>query len=93
MFPKRLDVEQSRYCLLHVVPVKDQGEWVYHFINEITAASLLTKDENFHVIVVDFESQDISITQAFDTDLLRKQTHYPKYEREVLQDVGLKQGC
>ena len=54
-----------------VVPVKDQGEWVYHFINEITAASLLTKDENFHVIVVDFESQDISISQAFDTDLLR----------------------
>ncbi|XP_015767719.1 PREDICTED: N-acetyl-beta-glucosaminyl-glycoprotein 4-beta-N-acetylgalactosaminyltransferase 1-like [Acropora digitifera] len=54
-----------------VVPVKDQGEWVYHFINEITAASLLTMDENFHVIVVDFESEDISISQAFDTDLLR----------------------
>ena len=54
-----------------VLPVKDQGEWVYHFINEITAASLLTEDENFHVIVVDFESQDISISQAFDTDLLR----------------------
>ena len=54
-----------------IVPVKDQGEWVYHFINEITAASLLTKDENFHVIVVDFESQDISMSQAFDTDLLR----------------------
>ncbi|XP_015747107.1 PREDICTED: N-acetyl-beta-glucosaminyl-glycoprotein 4-beta-N-acetylgalactosaminyltransferase 1-like isoform X2 [Acropora digitifera] len=54
-----------------ILPVKDQGEWVYHFINEITAASLLTKDENFHIIVVDFESQDISISQAFDTDLLR----------------------
>ena len=55
-----------------VLLVKDQGEWVYHFINEITAASLLTEDENFHVIVVDFESQDISISQAFDTDLLRR---------------------
>ena len=54
-----------------VLPVKDQGEWVYHFINEITAASLLAEDQNFHVIVVDFESQDISISQAFDTDLLR----------------------
>ena len=54
-----------------VLPVKDQGEWIYHFINEITAASLLTEDENFHVIVVDFESRDISISQAFDTDLLR----------------------
>ena len=40
-------------------------------ISLISLASLLTKDENFHIIVVDFESQDISISQAFDTDLLR----------------------
>ncbi|XP_044174681.1 N-acetyl-beta-glucosaminyl-glycoprotein 4-beta-N-acetylgalactosaminyltransferase 1-like [Acropora millepora] len=69
-FPKGLTWNKAA-TVYFVVPVKDQGEWVYHFINEITAASLLTKDENFHVIVVDFESQDISISQAFDTDLLR----------------------
>ena len=74
-----------------ILPVKDQGEWVYHFINEITAASLLSKDENFHVIVVDFESQDISISQAYGSS--PQQKHYHKYDREVLQDVGFKQCC
>ena len=68
--PKGLTWNKSA-TVYFIVPVKDQGEWVYHFINEITAASLLTKDENFHVIVVDFESQDITMSQAFDTDLLR----------------------
>jgi len=54
-----------------ILPVKDQGKWVYHFINELTVASLLTGDKNFHVIVVDFESQDINLLRAFGTSLLR----------------------
>ena len=54
-----------------ILPVKDQGRWVYHFINELTVASLLTGDKNFHVIVVDFESEDINLLKAFDTSLLR----------------------
>ena len=54
-----------------ILPVKDQGRWVYHFINELTIASLLTGDTNFHVIVADFESQDIDMAKAFNTTLLR----------------------
>ena len=54
-----------------IVSVKDQGRWVYHFINDLTVASLLTGDKNFHVIVADFESQDIDLAKAFDTALLR----------------------
>ncbi|PFX21772.1 beta-1,4-N-acetylgalactosaminyltransferase 3-like [Stylophora pistillata] len=54
-----------------IVPVKDQGRWVYHFINELTIASFLTADTNFHVIIVDFESQDIDLPKAFDTSLIR----------------------
>ena len=54
-----------------ILPVKNQGRWIYHFINELTVASLLTGDKNFHVIVVDFASQDIDMTKAFDTPLLR----------------------
>ena len=53
-----------------ILPVKEQGRWVYHFINEITIASSLTGDTNFHVIVVDFESEDIDMTKAFNTTLL-----------------------
>lgn len=54
-----------------ILPVKEQGRWVYHFINQITIASSLTGDTSFHVIVVDFESEDIDMTKAFNTTLLR----------------------
>ena len=54
-----------------ILPVKDQGNWVHHFITQLNEASLLTGDTNFHVIVVDFESKDIDISKAFSTSLLR----------------------
>ncbi|XP_022788351.1 beta-1,4-N-acetylgalactosaminyltransferase 3-like [Stylophora pistillata] len=54
-----------------ILPVKEQGRWVYHFNNQITIASSLTGDTSFHVIVVDFESEDIDMTKAFNTTLLR----------------------
>ena len=61
----------SKATVYFILPVKDQGRWVYHFINELTVASLLTGDTNFHVIVVDFESQDIYMDKAFNTSLFR----------------------
>ena len=54
-----------------ILPVKDQERWIYHFINELTVAILLTGDKNFRVIVVHFESQDINLEKAFNTSLLR----------------------
>ncbi|KAL9979434.1 hypothetical protein ACROYT_G017105 [Oculina patagonica] len=69
-FPEGMDWNNNA-TMYFIVPVKDQGRWVYHFINELTVASLMTGDKNFHVIVVDFESQDIDMVKAFDTDLLR----------------------
>ena len=53
-----------------ILPVKEQGNWVHHFINQLTDASLLTGDTNFHVIVVDFKSKDIDMGKAFNTSLL-----------------------
>ena len=53
-----------------ILPVKDQGNWVHYFINQLTEASLLTGDTNFHVIIVDFESKDIDMDKAFNTSLL-----------------------
>ena len=53
-----------------ILPVKEQGKWVHHFINQLTDASLLTGDTNFHVIVVDFRSTDIDMDKAFNTPLL-----------------------
>ena len=43
---------------------------MHHFINQLTDASLLTGDSNFHVIVVDFKSKDIDMGKAFNTSLL-----------------------
>ena len=53
-----------------ILPVKDQGKWVHHFINQLTEASLLTGDTNFHVIIADFQSKDIDMGKAFNTSLL-----------------------
>jgi len=61
----------SKAMVYFILPVKDQGRWVYHFINELTVASILTGDMNFHVVVADFESQDIEMTKAFNTSLFR----------------------
>ena len=52
-----------------ILPVKDQGKWVHHFINQLTDGSLLTGDTNFHVIIADFESKDIDVGKAFNTSL------------------------
>ena len=54
-----------------ILPVMNQGNWVHHFINQLTDASLLTGDTNFHVIIVDFESKDIDMAKAFNTALLK----------------------
>ena len=69
-FPEGMDWNNNA-TVYFILPVKDQGKWVYHFINELTVASLLTGDTNFHVIVIDFESRDIDMAKAFDTSLLR----------------------
>lgn len=54
-----------------VLPVKDQGNWVHYFIEQLTYASQATDDSNFHVIVTDFQSKDIDMAKAFNTPLLQ----------------------
>ena len=53
-----------------IIPVKDQGIWLHHFIKQVTIASLSSGDTNFHVIIADFESKDIDMSKAFSTPLL-----------------------
>ena len=61
----------SSATVYFIVAVKDQGLWVQHFIKQLTIASLLTGDTNFHVIIADFQSKDINMSEAFSTSLLR----------------------
>ena len=73
-FPEGIDWN-STATVYFILPVKNQGRWVYHFINELTVASLLTGDTNFHVIVVDFESWDIDMVKAFNSSHLLRSRH------------------
>ena len=69
-FPEGMNWNMSA-TVYFIIPVKNQGKWVRHFIKQLTDASLLTGDTNFHVIIADFESQDINMSKAFNTSLLR----------------------
>lgn len=75
-----------------ILPVKNQGNWVYHFINELTIASSLTNDLNFHVMVIDFESRDIDMEKAFNTTLLRDRHTLVKMTGKFYKTLALNEG-
>ncbi|XP_026869597.2 N-acetyl-beta-glucosaminyl-glycoprotein 4-beta-N-acetylgalactosaminyltransferase 1 [Electrophorus electricus] len=57
-----------------VVPVKNQARWVQQFIADMEVLHRETRDENFSVIIVDFESDDMDVEQAL------RESMVPRYE-------------
>ncbi|XP_068760127.1 beta-1,4-N-acetylgalactosaminyltransferase 3-like [Montipora capricornis] len=57
---------ESSATVYFVLPVKNQGKWVHHFASQLINTSKETSDLKFHVIIIDFESQDVDIERVFD---------------------------
>lgn len=44
--------------------MKNQARWVQQFISDMASLYLNTKDANFNVILVDFDSDDMDVEKA-----------------------------
>lgn len=90
-FPEGMEWQRNA-TVYFILPVKSQGKWVHHFASQLANMSLETGDLNFHVIIVDFESQDIDIDKVFSVWPLQERYMLIKMTGPFYKTLALQKG-
>ena len=59
-YPKGLQWKRNAKIAL-VITLRNQGQWMVHFLNNLEEIYTVTKDENVRLVIFDYNSSDINL--------------------------------